>query len=205
MSFLTLLILSVGVASDNFAIALSKSAGAAKLRMRDILLASCTFGIFHAITPYIGWLIGIGVVSYISNWVDILACAVLVFLGGKMIVDIILEQLRERHDCDTHKDLDYCIFKTKEDGGDKTSSCGISLKEMLLIAFVTSIDALGVGFSLGIKDVNFLLIGSMFFLTVFLFAMAGFKLGDKIDPKYRNYSDVLGGIILIAVGIGMLL
>ena len=78
---------------------------------------------------------------------------------------------------------------------------------VLLLAVATSIDALAVGFSFAmIQDThinrNVITIG----LTSFLVSYAAYSFVKKIsNPKIRQYSEMIGGIILIFIGLKILL
>ena len=58
MSFWTLILISLGVSADAFAVALGKGLQLRRLRLRDAVLIAATFGIFQAAMPVIGWLLG---------------------------------------------------------------------------------------------------------------------------------------------------
>ena len=78
-------------------------------------------------------------------------------------------------------------------------------KRMFLLAVATSIDALAVGVSFAVLDVNIwtssLLIGVITFIISFLGGTIGFKLGER----FRNHATRAGGLVLCLIGLKVLL
>jgi putative Mn2+ efflux pump MntP len=91
------------------------------------------------------------------------------------------------------------------EGSDEGMDADIGVRVMFLLAIATSIDALAVGISLALDDVGIfepaLIIGSI----TMVISMAGVKLGSIIGDRFSSKAEILGGLILIAIGMKILL
>ena len=176
-----LFLLAVGLAMDAFAVAVCKGLSIQKLKLRHALLVGLWFGVFQALMPAVGYLLGsafAGLVQAVDHWV---AFILLGIIGGNMIREAL------------SKDED------KLDGS-------LAFKTMLLLAIATSIDALAVGITFaflpGTRIVPAVaLIGSI----TFVFSAAGIRLGNVFGLRYKSKAEFAGGVILILLGTKILL
>ena len=76
---------------------------------------------------------------------------------------------------------------------------------MLLMAIATSIDALAVGITFAFLGVNIWLAILIIGCTTFVFSAAGVKIGNVFGNKYKAKAEIMGGIILIAIGCKILI
>ena len=67
-SFLTLLLLAVGLAMDATAVSVASALATPRVRPRDALLLAFMFGLFQALMPLIGWVLGSQFAEAISAW-----------------------------------------------------------------------------------------------------------------------------------------
>ncbi len=181
MNFITLFFISVGLAMDAFAVSLTEGLALEKIHIKNILRAALVFGIFQAIMPLIGWMIGgifYDTISKLDHWV---AFGLLIGIGGKMLIEA-----RESQKCEIEEKCE-------------TSS------NILVLGIATSIDALAVGFSFS------LLPGLNIYSTViaigvitFLISSIGVYLGNKVGQILGYKAEYLGGFILIGMGIKIL-
>lgn len=182
MSLWTLLLIALGVSADAFAVALGKGLHLRRLTRRDALTLSLAFGGFQALMPVVGWLLATGFRGYITEWDHWIAFGLLGLIGGKMI----------------HEAL-----SAGED--DEADAEGIGVRELLLLSFATSVDALAVGISFAFLDVAIgpaaLLIGAVTFLV----SLVGVRLGHRAGVRFRRPAEVAGGVILIGIGLRILL
>ena len=132
--------------------------------------------------PVLGWFAGCTIVNYIAGLDHWLAFGLLAFVGGRMIWE---------------------VFDRKEEG-----KKGLDITRgwlLLTLAVATSIDALAVGLSLAFLKTNIwmpaLIIGVVAFLITNLGFYVGRRTGDALGKKAR----VIGGIILIAIGLRILI
>ena len=135
------------------------------------------FGLFQSLMPIAGWLAGRTVEAHIraiDHWV---AFALLVFVGGKM-----LEEARRG--------------EAAARAGDPTR--GWSL---VVLSVATSIDALAVGLTLAMIGATILVPALVIGLVAAAFATTGMALGRQIGAAWGKRVEVVGGLILIAIGV----
>ena len=181
MSIWTLFVLAIGVSMDAFSVSICKGLATQTVRPKHMVLAGLWFGGFQALMPLIGYLVGNTFGHYIERYDHWIAFLLLAFLGGKMIVEAIK--------------------------GEEEPACGsFAVKEMLLLAIATSIDALAVGVSLAIlPDVRIGWAVTFIGITTFLFSAVGVKIGNVFGARYKRRAELAGGIILALVGLGIFL
>lgn len=186
MTGLEIWLLAIGLAMDSFAVSITSGIIMQKIKWKPILLMAFSFGFFQAFNPLLGWLGTHYFRHFIENVDHWIAFAILVFLGGRMILE---------------------SFKKEED---KTfNPC--NGKVILTMALATSIDALAVGISfacMGINDLSTLIypLCIIAFVTTML-SLMGLLFGIKYGGRYakRIHADFLGGVILIGIGTKVLL
>lgn len=183
--FIQTLLISIGLSMDAFAVSICKGLGMSKLNKKQMLIIALYFGGFQALMPYIGWAVGARFSFYVSQYAHWIAFILLAIIGGKMIH----EALTESEDC--------------EDDGIKDKK--LSLKELLLLAIATSIDALAVGISFAFLNVpiipSIIIIG----LTTFAISLVGVIIGNIFGSKYKNKAEFVGGLILVIIGLKIVL
>ncbi len=184
MGFFEVFMVGVGLSMDAFAAAICKGLSMRRATLKNVLTIGLFFGGFQALMPAIGYFLGKQFEEYIVSVDHWIAFVLLLFIGGKMIVDVFKED--DPESCD--------VYENK-----------LNLKEILLLAVATSIDALAVGISMAFLGVDIgpaaLLIG----VTTFVLASAGVVIGKKFGSKYKNKASVAGGLILIIIGTKILL
>ena len=180
MSFWEILLLAVGVSMDAFAVSIGKGLAAKRASWREALTVGLWFGGFQALMPVIGYYLGISfadLVTRIDHWI---AFGLLLFIGGNMI--------RE-------------ALKSEDD---KPADSSFGFKTMLVLAVATSIDALALGISFAFLGTALwravLIIG----LTTFAFSAVGLLIGKKVGTRFHSGAEILGGVILIAIGLKIL-
>lgn len=186
MGIWEVLLIGVGLSMDAFAAAVCQGLRMRKLRYKNAFVIAFFFGGFQALMPFIGWALGIRFERYIVNIDHWIAFGLLAFIGGKMLFDVIRDE-------------------DETEGKPAVSDGILNLKELLILAIATSIDALAVGISFAFLQVNIgsavSLIGCITFVLVFF----GVLIGNKFGAKYKNKATVAGGIILILIGVKILL
>lgn len=182
MSLLDIVILSVGLAMDAFAVSICKGLSVEKAEAKGYLAVGIWFGLFQAIMPIIGYFLSSAfekIVDSVDHWI---AFVLLVLIGANMIKE---------------------AFSKAEEAKDAS----FSLKTMLVLAFATSIDALAVGVTLAFtpQKLNiFVSVGIIGLITAFI-SMAGFKVGSLFGSKYKSKAEFAGGVILILLGVKILI
>jgi len=179
METLNLIFMAIGLAMDTFAVSICKGMGHSRMNWLNALKAGLIFGGFQALMPLLGYRAGSRFQNQIEAADHWIAFGLLVFIGGKMIVESF------RHD--------------------KPVDCSFGIRSMLPLAIATSIDAMAVGISLGFLQTDIvkavILIGSV----TFLFSFAGVKLGHVFGSRFSSKAEVIGGIILVLIGVKIVL
>ncbi|MGE0079177.1 MAG: manganese efflux pump MntP family protein [Bacteroidales bacterium] len=175
MTIFTLLILAIGLSFDTFAISISSGIARKHIVFKEAFLIASVLGFFQAIMPVIGWLGGLSIKNYIEPFDHWIAFGLLGIIGIKMIIE-------------SFKDDDKKDFNP------------LNPKIMVGMAIATSIDALTVGISFAIVEVNMILAFIIIGFVTFLVAMLGMLFGKKIGDRIGRRMEILGGLILIAIG-----
>jgi putative Mn2+ efflux pump MntP len=179
MGLLELFITAVGLSMDAFAVAICKGLSVKKVTLKHCLIVGLYFGGFQAGMPLLGYFLGSSFAKYIENFDHWIAFVLLGIIGFNMI-----RESREKEE-------------------ELNSSFGF--KAMLPMAVATSIDALAVGVSFAIMQVQ---IGwAVTFIGVITFTLSalGVKIGNHFGAKYKSKAELFGGIVLILLGIKILL
>ena len=180
MGCLEIILISIGLAMDAFAVSVCKGVQIKKLDYNKMIIVGLYFGSFQAIMPTIGYLLGTtfdDLVTQIDHWI---AFVLLSFIGLKMIKETL-----KKEESNINEKLD--------------------LKTMLVLAIATSIDALAVGITFAFLNVNLILSILIIGIITFLISIIGVKIGNKFGNKYEKKAEFVGGLILILLGFKILL
>ena len=79
------------------------------------------------------------------------------------------------------------------------------MKEMLLLAIATSIDALAVGITFAFLQYPIVEAMLIIGLTTFVLSIIGVYVGNAFGSRYQKRAEMAGGIILILIGLKILL
>lgn len=182
MGFAELLLIAVGLSMDAFAVSLCKGLNMMKPNLRHYGLISLFFGGFQAIMPLIGWFLGTQFAQYITKFDHWVAFVLLAFIGGKMVYNFV-----KNDDCQTD------------------DSEGLKIKELLLLAIATSIDALAVGITFAFLQVSIIPAVSIIGATTFILSFAGVAIGYRFGARLKRKAELAGGVVLILIGVKILL
>lgn len=190
MDFITLLLIAVGVSMDAFAVSICKGLSMGRITFPKAAVVGLWFGGFQALMPLIGYFAGIhfsDAIEGVDHWV---AFALLALIGINMIREATTPQEEECDDC-----------------GDERQAQGSPLcwRKMLPMAVATSIDALAVGISFAVLQVEIWGSVATIGVTTFLFSIVGVKVGGLFGTRYKSKAELAGGIILILIGLKILL
>lgn len=189
MSIIDILFIGIGLSMDAFAVAMCQGVSMPKLQFGRAVLIAVFFGLFQAVMPLIGFALGSAIsgVITIGPWI---ACAILLVLGVKMLIDGIRS--------------DACELP-------KSAKSGIG--QLVLLAIATSIDALIVGISFAMQHTIVWLHGgtsiflavSIIGLTTLLLSLVGVVLGNRVGLRFHKPATIFGGIVLILISIKVVL
>lgn len=176
-----LLILSVGLSMDAFAVSVCKGLSLGRTDIKEMALAGVWFGGFQALMPLLGYFLGIGFSGFAAGFSHWIAFILLSVIGGNMIKE---------------------SFGNSEEDYENSS---MKASTMFLLAVATSIDALAVGVTFAFFEVKIAAAVLMIGVVAFLFSAAGIKIGSIFGAKYRSRAELIGGVILVLLGIKILL
>ncbi len=179
MSFLEILLIGVGLAMDAFAVSICKGLSTRKLEWKHAIICGGYFGVFQALMPFIGYILGIQFkdkIESIDHWI---AFILLALIGLNMIK----EAFGEEDDCNPD----------------------FSFKAMIPLAIATSIDALAIGVTFAFLNVNILYAIIIIGITTCFISMIGVKIGHAFGVRYKSKAEIVGGVILILMGLKILL
>lgn len=181
MSIAELFLIAVGLSMDAFAAALSD--GLMINRRRTAVLLAALFGLFQAVMPIAGYLLGAGFAEMISAWDHFFALTVLGFIGGKMVVESIAE-LKQSKSCEAE------------------SPCRtLTLSSMLAQAAATSIDALIVGVTFAAIGIDIIPAASFIGAVTFIISLVGAFGGRKFGRLFGTKAQLIGGLVLVGIGV----
>jgi len=176
MVALLLVSLSVGLSNFAGAIAIGLSGVDARLRVRVAL----AFGLFEGGMPVVGLLLGRELADSLGSHANLLGGALLVATGTYAVASS--RGHGEPHD---------------EDGARAPTG------RLLLTSAALSIDNLIVGFALGTYRISLVVAAAVIAVVSVGLALAGLELGSRIGERFEGHSELLGGLVLIAVGVAI--
>lgn len=179
-----LVLIGVGLSMDAFAVALCKGLSMRRVNYAHAAVIALFFGVFQAVMPLIGWVLGTQFARYITSVDHWLAFALLGYIGGKMIWDA-LHEAPETAPCAGEGRLD--------------------LKELLMLAVATSIDALAVGITFAFLQVSILPAVATIGLITFALSFAGVVVGNRFGTRFQKKAEIAGGVVLVLIGLKILL
>ena len=197
-----IILLGIGLSADAFSVALTDGLTYSDINKKKSFFIAGTFGVMQALMPLIGfWLVeaveiiagdiaGEGAGQIMAKIVCWLAFALLLFIGGKMLIESVLE-----------------LRKPKEEKQPKL----FSIKEVLLFGIATAIDALAAGVTMhtGLSTTSTIWLHvSIVLVLTFSISLVGLFLGKQVMRLLKGryeISGIIGGIILILLAIWVIL
>ena len=193
--------LGVGLAMDACAVSMTNGLNEPKMKFGKAALVAATFGFFQALMPMIGWIcVSLVATSFEKFTVCIpyVALALLAIIGGKMLYDGLKDNnnKKDENNCDKEEQAQQTVRK-------------LTLGMLFAQAIATSIDALSTGFSLADIAGNnaaadwwkALISAGIIAIVTFAISLGAVYLGKKFGDKLGNKAEILGGVILIAIGL----
>lgn len=185
MTLLEIFLVGIGLSMDAFAVSICKGLAMPAVNKKQALLIGAYFGVFQALMPLAGWLLGSQFARHVTKLAPWIAFVLLAWIGGSM--------LRES------------LSKKEED--EEVETVELRHKELFLLAVATSIDALAVGVSFSMVELS-VSIGAAAALigcTTFAISVGGVFVGHIFGARYKNRAEFVGGAILILIGVKILL
>lgn len=179
MNLISVFLIGVGLSMDAFAAAICKGLSIRKNFLEKSFVIALFFGVFQAVMPYIGYLLGsifAEKLQAVDHWI---AFVLLSIIGVNMI--------RESRDktCTIEEDR-------------------LDLKNLFMLAIATSIDAIAVGVSFAFLKIKISLAVFVIGLTTFVISFFGVRIGRAFGIALKDKAQVTGGLILIFLGLKIL-
>ncbi len=178
MNLSATILLAFGMSMDAFAASIGKGATLHKPKFSEAVRTGLIFGAIETLTPLVGWGLGMLASQFILEWNHWIAFILLVFLGGRMIVE---------------------GFR-----GDSDEACEAPHRHgfwlLVTTAFATSLDAMAVGVGLAFLQVSIVTTALAIGCATFIMSTLGMMVGRFIGPLLGKRAEILGGIVLICIG-----
>ncbi|MCY0502284.1 manganese efflux pump MntP [Klebsiella pneumoniae] len=178
MNLSATILLAFGMSMDAFAASIGKGATLHKPKFSEAVRTGLIFGAIETLTPLVGWGLGMLASQFILEWNHWIAFVLLVFLGGRMIVE---------------------GFR-----GDSDEACEAPHRHgfwlLVTTAFATSLDAMAVGVGLAFLQVSIVTTALAIGCATFIMSTLGMMVGRFIGPLLGKRAEILGGIVLIGIG-----
>ena len=174
--------IAVGLAMDAFAVSVASGSIFKELHIRHALRMAFFFGAFQAVMPLLGYAAGNTFAEHIVSFDHWIAFGLLVLIGGKMI---------------------YEAFKIVE--VEKKPQNPSNLVVLVALSIATSIDALAVGVTLSVVTHHIYAAVILIGVITFVLSYVGYEIGKKLGHFFENKIEILGGLILIAIGVKILI
>jgi len=180
MGFFSIFLTGFALSMDAFAVSITKGITLKKINLSIATKIAFSFGLFQAIMPLIGWLFGMNFELYIRSIDHWIAVILLSFLGIKMIMEAI------------------------NDDNENDNTTYLNNKELIVLSIATSIDALAIGVTFAFLNIDIIPVCISIGVITFLVCFIGVLIGKKIGSLFKNYAQIVGGIILVLIGLNIL-
>jgi len=178
MDLISLFAVAVALAMDAFAVALATSLALNPVTKGQVFRFAFHFGLFQAMMPVVGWVAGAAVYKYISAVDHWIAFGLLLFVGGKMIYGALSPE------------------ESRSAASDPTRGW-----DLVVLSVAAGSFKINVGLSIGMLGGVILLPAVIIGLVAAALTVVGMLLGGKIGGLWGKKVEVIGGLVLIAIGI----
>ena len=185
MTLVEIFLVGVGLSMDAFDVAICKGLAMPRVNRKQTLLIGLYFGVFQAVMPLTGWLLGSQFARRVTKMAPWIAFVLLAWIGGSMIRESL----------------------SKKEEEEKAEPAELRHRELLMLAIATSIDALAVGVSFSMVELTVPIYAAAILIgcTTFAISVAGVFVGNLFGARYKNRAEFVGGAILILIGLKILL
>lgn len=182
MSIIYAIVFAMSLCADCFAVSLCSSVTLKAIRWRDVARVSIAFAVIQTGLLLAGWAFGGLFVGFLDKVAHIIGFLLLLYVGGSMLIEGIKGE-------EEVKDLN-------------------GWKNVILGGIATSIDALAVGISLSMDGQTWLEIWPLALSVLVVTALsvvAGIWGGKTIGRLVGRWAEIIGGLVLIGIGVGVLI
>ena len=183
------ILLAIALAMDAFAVAIGLGTKSQKQSpayiLRSAVYAALYFGIAQGVMPLIGYLLGAVLLGWLATAAPWIGGGILILLGAKMLYEAFNGE----------------IEAVLADSFDEKIQERINHRMMFTLAIATSIDAMAAGFTLNLLALNAWLACLIIAIVTAGFGFFGIYLGKSSGTWLEDKAEILGGLVLIAIGI----
>ena len=180
MDFITIALISLGLAMDALAVSLGIGTSGQITSLRGKIRLAAHFGIFQSGMTALGWLAGKTIVGYVKDFDHWIAFGLLAYVGVNLI---------------------RAGFDKNREAFEQDPSTG---KILVMLSFATSIDAFAVGLSIAFINVPLLLSVLMIGLVAMLLSIVGLFFGARLGEAFGRQMMIVGGLILFGIAFRVL-
>lgn len=173
-----ILLISVSVAMDAFAVSIGKGLTVSRVRVQDAVKSTLWFGGFQMLFPILGYFAASTFSKYVTQFDHWIIFALLVFIGGNMVHE---------------------AFEEDEENSKETAQ--FDWKHMLPLAVACSIDAFAVGVSLRAVSVAVAPAVSIIGVTTLLCCIVALAIGKRFGHLLGDRAQIVGGVVLVFIGV----
>ena len=177
MEIAALFLVGLSLSVDAFAVSVSNGMASKEFRSGDAFKTALIFGLFQAVMPILGWLLGSGVRRFVEDFDHWVALTLLAYIGVSMIIG------------------------AGKDEDEKAVNNPYGTRRLLIMGVATSIDALCVGIALAMDGTNIWLGSSIIGVVTFAVCYVGVYLGGRVGRLFKKYAEIAGGAALILIGL----
>ena len=166
---------------DAFAVSIASSIILRKVTGRQTFRIAFHFALFQAAMPLVGYFAGINVIHFVEQWDHWVAFAILAAIGGKAVYGAAWGDGDDSHRGDPTRGL-----------------------RLVALSFATSIDAFAVGISFAMLKITIWYPAAIIGLITAALCIAGMLAGQRLGRRFGKRVEIIGGLVLIAIGITIL-
>jgi putative Mn2+ efflux pump MntP len=193
MPILEVLALAVGLGAD--AMSVCTAVGVRWHGPRQKFRLAWHMGLFQFFMPVLGWLGGQRAAALLKDFGRYAAAGLVMAVGAKMLY----EALRSRPG-------------SMAEGVEQAAEGALRLRRsdptrgwsLVALSIATSVDALVVGFSLGLRGRGIWQASILIGLVAALMALVGVNLGQRAGAAFGRHAETAGAVVLIGLGVAFL-
>ena len=178
---LAVLLVAISLGLSNFAAAVGL--GVAGIESSTRLRVGLIFGIFETGMPLLGLVLGHSLARTLGRAAHWIGAGLLIATGGYAVLQALRSHAMEQHD----------------PAAETTRRTG----PLLVTGLALSIDNLAIGFALGTYHVSLAAAAIIIGAVSVTLSLIGLELGARLGAKAGERGELLGGLVLIAVGIAL--
>lgn len=183
MTTVEIILMALSLSADTLVVSMCGSVTLGRITFGKVAKVASVFALMQTALLSAGWLFGASVVKYIESIAGVVGFLLLLYIGVNMIRGAL-----------------------KKGSDESVNLSGI--RQLLLAAVATSIDAAAVGVSLAMAEMNtesiILSVVSAFVVTAAA-AVTGIVGGCSLGRRFGRPAQIAGGIVLIAIGLNILI